>query len=104
MVDGDDPLTGEKIVTSVNVWDYYTDLAAQGTEDLLRWMNGEISDSQVASGAYLRDWAKASKLGTGAHTPATLSKAEIASRVASVDRSLAANVQLTPAQKALPRD
>ncbi|MGH7280142.1 MAG: hypothetical protein ACRELY_01340, partial [Polyangiaceae bacterium] len=47
MVDANDPLTGEKVTTSVNEWASVLDYAAQGTEDLLRWINGEISDNQV---------------------------------------------------------
>src|SRR5262249_46382651 len=45
MVDADDPLTGEKVATSVNEWSHVLDIASQGTEDLLRWINGEITDA-----------------------------------------------------------
>ena len=44
MVDANDPLTGEKVQTSVNEWGAVLDYAAQATEDLLRWINGEITD------------------------------------------------------------
>ncbi len=77
MVDANDPLTGEKITTSVNEWASVLDVAAQGTEDLLRWINGEITDAQITSGAYLRDWVNASKLGTGAYQPDTLTHDQI---------------------------
>ncbi|MEO8801186.1 MAG: hypothetical protein ABI551_25060, partial [Polyangiaceae bacterium] len=77
MVDANDPLTGEKITTSVNEWAAVLDIASQGTEDLLRWINGEISDQQVTSGAYLRDWVNASKLGTAQYQPKTMSKQDI---------------------------
>jgi hypothetical protein len=84
MVDADDPLTGEKVSTSVNEWSHVLDIASQGTEDLLRWVNGEISDDQIMGGQYLRDWVKASNLGTSQYQPKTLSKAEIESRMHSI--------------------
>jgi hypothetical protein len=104
MVDSNDPLTGEKVATSVNEWEAVLDFAAQNTEDLIRWMDGEISDQQIASGAYLRDWVAATKLGGTPHAPATLSKDEIAQRIASVDRTMANAVTLPAAQQQLPRE
>jgi hypothetical protein len=102
MVDANDPLTGEKIQTSVNEWGHVLDLASQGTEDLLRWINGEITDQQIASGAYLRDWVNASKLGTGSYQPKLLSKDEIMARVNSTDTSLSKLNGLTPADANSP--
>ncbi|MDB4997606.1 MAG: hypothetical protein JWM74_5038 [Myxococcaceae bacterium] len=84
MVDAEDPLTGEKVSTSVNEWAHVLDIASQGTEDLLRWVNGEISDDQIMSGAYLRDWVKSSNMGISQYQPKTLSKAEIQSRMNSL--------------------
>lgn len=102
MVDADDPLTGEKVATSVNEWGHVLDIASQGTEDLLRWINGEISDQQIASGSYLRDWVNASKLGTAGHQAQTLSTQEINDRLASIDTSLSKINGLTPADANLP--
>ncbi len=104
MVDGDDPLTGEKVSTSVNEWGHVLDLASQGTEDLLRWINGEISDQQILSGQYLRDWVGTSKLGTAGHQPVTLSSKEIAERLNSIDTTLSTFNGLTPADQKLPRE
>ncbi len=84
MVDADDPLTGEKVSTSVNEWGHVLDLASQGTEDLLRWINGEITDDQITSGAYLRDWVKATSVGTKQYTPKVLSKDDIQKRLKSL--------------------
>jgi hypothetical protein len=102
MVDADDPLTGEKVATSVNEWGHVLDIASQGTEDLLRWINGEIGDNQITSGAYLRDWVNATKLGVTQHVPETLSAKEQQSRLNSIDRTIAKMVQLTPEQQKLP--
>ena len=84
MVDANDPLTGEKVTTSVNEWASVLDYAAQGTEDLLRWINGEITDQQITSGAYLKDWVNASKLGAGAYQPATMTHEQIIGAASSI--------------------
>ncbi|HSQ67914.1 MAG TPA: hypothetical protein VLM85_32110 [Polyangiaceae bacterium] len=102
MVDANDPLTGEKVQTSVNEWGHVLDLAAQGTEDLLRWINGEITDQQIASGAYLRDWVQASNLGTKPYQGKLLSADEIKSRLGSIDYSMSKLNGLTAADAATP--
>jgi hypothetical protein len=104
MVDADDPLTGEKVSTSVNEWAHVLDIASQGTEDLLRWINGEISDKDITSGKYLRDWVASSKMGTSQHVAPTLDGKEVASRIHSVDTSVSKMVQLTQADMALPKE
>ncbi len=103
MVDANDPLTGEKVQTSVNEWGAVLDYAAQSTEDLLRWINGEITDAQIVDGQYMRDWVNASKLGTGSYQGKTLSSDEIKSRLGSIDNTLAAGNGLTAADAASPR-
>jgi hypothetical protein len=89
MTDFDDPLTGEKIQASINEWEWALDFASQNTEDLLRWINGEISNTQIANGQYMQQWLQASKLGSAQYTPAVLSAKEIQSRLSSIDRSSA---------------
>jgi hypothetical protein len=104
MVDAVDPITGEKIATSVNEWVHVLDIASKGTQDILRWLNGEITDEQIADGAYLRQWASASQLGTKEFRPETLSKEEIQSRIASSSNDLAKLNGLTPADQAGPKE
>jgi hypothetical protein len=89
MDDFDDPLTGEKVQASINVWDYVTDTASQSVEDLLRWLNGEITNDQIANGTYMNEWLSASKLSTSQYSPQVLSTKEINSRLASIDKSMA---------------
>jgi hypothetical protein len=88
MTDFNDPLTGEKVQASINEWAYVLDTQAQYTEDLLRWINGEISNNQIANGQYMDQWLAASKLGAAQHTPKVLSKQEIDSRLNSIDKSI----------------
>jgi hypothetical protein len=89
MDDFDDPLTGEKVQASINVWAYQTDLAAQNVEDLLRWINGEITNDQIANGKYMSQWLSGSNLSTKQYIPNVLTKDEIVARLNSIDRSSA---------------
>jgi hypothetical protein len=102
MVDADDPLTGEKVATSVNEWGAVLDIAAQGTEDLIRWINGEISSAQIADGQYLDFWVRATDLDTKQYKGQTLSKHEQKSRLNSIDPKLGLLNSLTKADLALP--
>jgi len=104
MVDSDDPLTGEKVSASVNEWAHVLDLSAQNTEDLIRWINGEISDADVVNGKYLRDWAAASQLGTAPHKGKTLDSKEIAARLGSIDTTISKLNGLTKADSAQPKE
>ncbi len=59
MVDAHDPLTGEKISASINVWSHVTDLWSQGVVDTARYIKGELTTADVTEGTYVRDWASA---------------------------------------------
>ena len=61
MVDSHDPLTGETVSASVNVWSHVTDLASQGMVDLSRYIKGELSSDAITEGTYIRDWAAAAR-------------------------------------------
>lgn len=65
MVDAHDPLTGEKVSASVNVWSHVTDLWTRGIVDTARYVKGELTTADVTEGTYVRDWAKAAE-GAGA--------------------------------------
>lgn len=84
MADANDPLTGEKVATSANEWVHVLDIYAQQTVDILRWMSGEIGEEQVRSGQYIRDWASVSRFGAASHEPKTIDRAEIESRMKSI--------------------
>ena len=59
MTDSHDPLTGETLSTSVNVWTYVNDLWSQGAVDQLRYYNGELQTSDVTEGKYIEEWSTA---------------------------------------------
>ena len=83
MVDGNDPLTGEKVAASINIWTHVTDLAAQGVVDLVRYANGELKTDEITNGNYIRDWATAAKISSGGAALPQLSSAQINARLAS---------------------
>jgi len=85
MVDADDPLTGEKVAASINIWSHVTDSAAQQLVDIVRYINGEIPTSEITDGKYIRDWAQASRMSGGGQGP-TMTKQEVTSRLASATK------------------
>ncbi len=89
MTDYNDPLTGEKVQASINEWGAVLDVATQATEDLIRWIDGEISNSQIANGQYLQAWLGADKLATSRYKPPLLTPAQTQARMLSIDRSAA---------------
>ncbi|MEA2700969.1 MAG: hypothetical protein QOI66_5240, partial [Myxococcales bacterium] len=99
MVDGDDPLTGEKVVGSINLWTATTDSAAQQLVDMVRYINGEISTDQITNGSYVQNWAGAAKLGASQGLP-TMSRAEVNQRLAATTtldgKTFAALAAVTP--------
>ncbi|WP_437500620.1 hypothetical protein [Sorangium sp. So ce1099] len=85
MVDADDPVTGEKVAASINIWSHVTDSAAQQLLDLVRYINGELPTSEITEGKYVRDWAQASRISGGGQGP-TMTKQEVTSRLASATK------------------
>ena len=81
MVDADDPLTGEKVAASINIWTATTDMAAQQLVDLVRYMNGELSTDDITNGTYVQNWAAAARLGAAGGLP-TLPRADVDRRLA----------------------
>ena len=80
MVDANDPLTGEKLSGSMNIWTAVTDQAAQQLVDLVRYANGELTTAAVTNGTYVQDWVAGNKLATGGALP-TLSRAQVNQRL-----------------------
>ncbi|MFT3768851.1 MAG: hypothetical protein QM820_25690 [Minicystis sp.] len=83
MVDADDPITGEKVAASINIWTHVTDIASQGLLDLVRYMNGELETADITDGKYVRDWVRAQNVAAGAAGGGPLlSKNEVNKRLA----------------------
>lgn len=97
LADAIDPLTGEVVAASVNIWNAVTDVRTQLAVDQMRWYLGEISNDDVSSGRYLNDYLSAS---TRAPTPRLVSSplvddAQVTQRIAGIDRSLQVGPSLT---------
>lgn len=103
MVDADDPLTGEKVAASINIWSSVTDVAAQQLVDIVRYTNGELPTNVVTEGTYIRDWVRA----TGLEAPPSasgprMSREEVNARLAGVARVSAAELATRTAREPLP--
>jgi hypothetical protein len=61
MTDTEDPLTGEKIAGSINVWSHVNDLFSQGVIDTVRYLKGELTTEEVTEGTFVKNWAQASE-------------------------------------------
>lgn len=59
--DTEDPLTGEKVSASINVWSYINDLWSQGVIDTARFIKGDLKTEEVTEGTFVKDWAQASE-------------------------------------------
>ncbi len=86
MMDAWDPLTGETISGSVNMWGSVLDQAAGKLVDLVALLNGLIDPEDYVTGQNVSDWVTANGLGGSvARGAAAMSAAEIASRRAAFD-------------------
>lgn len=61
MVDGHDPVTGEEVSASINIWTYINDMWSQGVVDQARYIAGELKAEDITEGKYIRDWSAASQ-------------------------------------------
>jgi hypothetical protein len=83
MSDANDPVTGEHIAASVNVWTHVNDLYARGIVDTVRYIGGELSTQDVTDGKNVNQWIEAAKRMDGVGMSKVMSKTEIDSRIAS---------------------
>ncbi len=79
-----DPLTGEIIAASINVYNSVTDSAAQSFVDQVRWINGEIGAAEITSGKFVHDWVQAGNIGAAASTGPLMTPQEIERRLSGI--------------------
>lgn len=82
MVDAVDPLTGEKVQASINVWTHVNDLWSQGIVDTSRYIKGEISTAEITEGSYVRDWVNADRAASGGSSLPSMDADEVKKRLA----------------------
>ncbi|MBW2459489.1 MAG: zinc-dependent metalloprotease, partial [Deltaproteobacteria bacterium] len=85
MVDAEDPLTGEKLSGSVNVWGAVTDRYALQLVDLLALLNGQLDPEVYIKGQNVSDWVAANQPGGPVDKPPPMSVEELERRRASFD-------------------
>lgn len=83
MQDASDPLTGEKVSASLNIFTAVTENIIRDLVDRARYIKGELSTEDMTEGTYIKDFVNAAKaMPLRAGQP--MAKEEIAQRIASV--------------------
>jgi hypothetical protein len=82
MVDSIDPLTGESIAASINVWSFVNDFWSQDVVDKLRYLKGEYVTEDVTNGTYVRNWSLAAQAASGNGVLPMLTRSELDRRLA----------------------
>ncbi|WP_433927482.1 hypothetical protein AB3662_30745 [Sorangium cellulosum] len=79
--DAEDPLTGEKVAASINVWTHVNDIWSQGVIDTARYIKGELKTEDVTDGDNVRDWAQASEGASKGGALPRLTREELTRRI-----------------------
>ena len=80
--DAEDPLTGETIAASVNVWAWVNDYVSQQYMDIMRYIKKELTTADVTEGSYVHDWVQAQEKATAGGALPRLSREQIDQKVA----------------------
>lgn len=84
MSDSNDPVTGEHIAASINIWTHVNDLFARGLVDTLRYIGGELKTDEITDGKYVNQWVEAARTGSAAGMTPLMSKDDLDKRIAAV--------------------
>lgn len=87
--DAHDPLTGETLSASINVWSHVGDLFSQGVIDKARYAKGELTTAEITEGTHVQDWVRADMAAGSDGVLPRLTRAEVENKLASfaqVDR------------------
>ncbi len=79
--DAEDPLTGETVSASINVWSHVNDLWSQGVIDTMRYIKGELETHEITDGEYVRQWAEAAQAASSGGALPKMSRAQAAERM-----------------------
>lgn len=80
--DTEDPLTGEKVAASINIWSHINDLWSQGIIDKLRYIKGELQTADITEGTFVKDWAQAAESAEKGSIVPPISAAELNQKIA----------------------
>jgi hypothetical protein len=87
------PLTGEGISASINVWSAPTDMIAQSTVDISRFIAGELKAEQITDGEYVEQWVKAATFAAEGGALPRMTRAQREQRIDSVMRAASRDLQ-----------
>jgi hypothetical protein len=79
--DSEDPLTGETIAASINVWSWVNDFWAQSVVDQMRLIKGELDVSDITEGQYVKNWAQAAQNAHRGHFHGQLERSDAEAKV-----------------------
>ena len=82
MSDSNDPVTGEHVAASINVWTHVDDLWSRAIVDTTRYIAGELQTADVTDGKYINQWVEAARQAKGGALTPLMGKDEIDKRVA----------------------
>ncbi|HEY4102666.1 MAG TPA: hypothetical protein VGM44_02205 [Polyangiaceae bacterium] len=90
MADAVDPITGEVVAASVNLWNAVTDLATESAIDTMRWYLGELSNADIANANYTQPLVTANLRAPQAtsESPPLLDAAAQSARLSALDSRL----------------
>lgn len=99
MSDSNDPVTGEHVAASINVWTHVDDLWSRGIVDTLRYINNELQTTDITDGKYINQWVEAARQTKGGALTPLMGKDEMDKRVAAaagttVDKMNAATAKM----------
>ena len=102
--DAEDPLTGQTVSASINVWSHVNDLWSQKVIDMLRYIGGELSTEDITEGENVRAWAEAAEAASMGGAAPKLDREAIHRRMAdftgsdleTAKRAAAGDVELAP--------
>ncbi len=80
--DSEDPLTGETISASINVWSWVNEYWSQRVVDKIRYLKGELTTEEITEGDYVRRWSEAASAANGRGINGGVSRAAVNERVA----------------------
>ncbi len=94
--DAEDPLTGQKVSASINVWSHITDLWSQQVVDQARYIKGELATEDVTEGTWVHKWAQAAESASSAGSLPMMSREEMQRRLAEFSAEEAGEMAAAP--------
>ncbi len=84
MTDANDPVTGERVAASINVWSAVHDMFARALVDIFRYIGGELTTAEITDGTYINKWVEAARTSNGLGIAPVIGKDEVDKRVAAI--------------------